>query len=386
MIPGSAALWLVARREVRESLRRKTVWIVAGLLLVGSSAAMIVPELLHDDSSPRYSVVVVGGGPSLERALHQAVESIDGRLDLAAAPDVAAATRRIEDDKADVGVVGGDAPAILAERGKHDRLSGAVFQAIGADMTLRRLQAAGLTSGEAQSVLHAPAVRFVEVDAGGARRQGAAFALSFVTYLLLFQLMMQVATGTAVEKSNRISEVLLGIVRPGALLFGKVIGVGCIGLVAMLCGAAPVLVKLAVGGDLPEGLAGALLGGGAWFILGVALYMILAGALGSLVERQEEVGTIVTPLMILLVGAYVVGSGSPEGPLARVLAFVPLTSPMVMPSRIAVGAASAVEMAISLAVSVVAVVVAARLSSVVYRRAIVRTGRRLKLRDVLRAP
>ena len=54
--------------------------------------------------------------------------------------------------------------------------------------------------------------------------------MSIVLYLLLFMLMIQVANGTAIEKANRISEVLLAIVRPGALLFGKVIGVGIIGL------------------------------------------------------------------------------------------------------------------------------------------------------------
>jgi ABC-2 type transport system permease protein len=59
---------------------------------------------------------------------------------------------------------------------------------------------------------------------------------------------------------------------------------------------------------------------------------------------------------------------------------------MVMPSRIAVGAASGAEMAVSLALGLTAIVVVARLGSVVYRRAIVRTGRRLKVREVLRSP
>ena len=54
-------------------------------------------------------------------------------------------------------------------------------------------------------------------------------------------LMIGVANGTAIEKANRISEVLLAIVRPAALLFGKVIGVGVIGILTILAGAIPVL-------------------------------------------------------------------------------------------------------------------------------------------------
>jgi hypothetical protein len=67
------------------------------------------------------------------------------------------------------------------------------------------------------------------------------------------------------------------------------------------------------------------------------------------------------------------------------LAYVPFAAPMVMPGRIALGASSAFEIAASLTIGVATVRVVGRLSAVVYRRAIVRTGRRLKLRDALRS-
>ena len=44
-----------------------------------------------------------------------------------------------------------------------------------------------------------------------------------------------------------LSEVLLAIVRPCALLFGKVIGVGIVGVDTLLCAVLPVVVKLALG-------------------------------------------------------------------------------------------------------------------------------------------
>ncbi len=144
------------------------------------------------------------------------------------------------------------------------------------------------------------------------------------------------------------------------------------------------LVKLTLGGDLPAGLGGALVGGAAWFVLGISLYLVLAGSLGALAERQEEVGSLLAPLNVILVVSYVLGS-RPDSPEARVLAYVPLSSPMVMPGRIAIGAASGTEMAVSLALGVLAVILAVRFGAVAYARAIVRTGRRLKLSEVLRA-
>src|SRR3546814_19716449 len=98
-------------------------------------------------------------------------------------------------------------------------------------------------------------------------------------------LMIQVANGTAIEKSNRISEVLLAIVRPGALLFGKVLGVSIVGILTLAAAIVPVLVKLLSGGDLPDGLGGGLAGGAAWFVLGLATSLVAAGALGALVGR-----------------------------------------------------------------------------------------------------
>jgi ABC-2 type transport system permease protein len=88
---------------------------------------------------------------------------------------------------------------------------------------------------------------------------------------------------------------------------------------------------------------------------------------------------------MILIGSYLVAQSAPDSPVARVLAYIPLSSPLVMPSRLALGEASGVEMVISLALLLAAVVVVGRVGATVYRRAVVRTGRRLKLREVLRS-
>ena len=75
-------------------------------------------------------------------------------------------------------------------------------------------------------------------------------------------------------------------------------------------------------------------------VLGLVLYLTTAGALGALVERQEEAGSVLTPLSLLLIGTYVLAQSSADGSFGAVLAIFPFTSPIVMPSRIALGDAS----------------------------------------------
>jgi ABC-type Na+ efflux pump permease subunit len=132
-------------------------------------------------------------------------------------------------------------------------------------------------------------------------------------------------------------------------------------------------------------MVAALVGGALWFVLGIALYLTSAGALGALVDRQEEVGSAVSPLMVILIVSYLVGQSAPESAVGSVLAYIPFTSPMVMPERIALGVASPIEVAASLLIGVITVVVVARLASAIYLRAIVRTGSRTHLRQLLRS-
>lgn len=307
-------------------------------------------------------------------------------MDLTTSEDAPSARALVDEDDADLAIVAGEPATIYVKAGKHERLLGLARQSIASAGFSAGVEELDLAPGDVEMLLDVPEPRVEELDTGGESRRGAAFGLSLVMYLVLLMLMVQVSGGVAVEKANRISEVLLAIVRPGALLFGKVLGIAVIGTLTVLAGAVPVLVKLVIGGDLPDGIGGALAAGGAWFLLGAALYLVLAGALGALVERQEEAGGAVTPLNLTLIGAYLVGGSAPESTASQVLSLIPLTAPMAMPSRIAIGEASVVEMVASLLLSILAVVVAARFAAVVYRRGIVRTGRRLKVRDVLRTP
>jgi ABC-2 type transport system permease protein len=283
----------------------------------------------------------------------------------------------------DVAVVAGDQPTVIAKQDRADSFVATAQQVVGVQALVARLEAEGLSQTEVTQALDQSGARVVRLDQDESSRQGSAAIVSTVLYIVLLMLMIGVANGTAIEKANRISEVLLAIVRPGPLLFGKVIGVGIVGVLTLAVGLVPPLIRLAAGGGLPAGLGAAMLAGGPWFLMGLALYLTTAGALGALVERQEEAGSVVAPLTALLIGSFLVAQSASDSALGRVLAIFPFTSPMVMPSRIATGAASGAEMVVSLAVGVATVVLAVRIGARIYARAIVHTGRRLKVREAL---
>lgn len=370
---------LVVEREVREAARRKGIWALIVLIFLGSSALMIIPELIPEGTDE----IVVVGDDAL--GVGDALADLpDRNVEIASVSDRDAAVEAIESGDADLAVVLETPPVLLVEN-ESSSLVTVVRETVANRVALVELGARGVDTqsvGEAFTAA-TPVVEPIDIERSG--REAAALALTALLYILTVILTGQVANGVAIEKSNRVSEVLLAIVPPRSMLFGKVLGVGCIGLVTLLAGGIPVLARFVLGGSLPDGIGRTLLVSAAWFILGLALYLTIAGSLGALVSRQEEAGAVVGPLVTLLVAGYFVAVAGGDSALGAVLAYVPLVSPMLEPYRIAVGAGSPVEYALSLIILAVSVVFAGRAGAVVFRRAIVRTGRKLSLREVLRS-
>ena len=110
--------------------------------------------------------------------------------------------------------------------------------------------------------------------------------------------------------------------------------------------------------DLPGQLIGTVLTVIAWFVLGYALYASVFAAAASLVSRQEDLGSVLTPTTLLLVVGVIVSIQAAQDPgstLATVTSFVPGMSPLVMPVRMAAGEAAVWEIALSVALMLVAI-------------------------------
>jgi ABC-2 type transport system permease protein len=199
-----------------------------------------------------------------------------------------------------------------------------------------------------------------------------------------------VASGVVEEKSSRVVEVLLSTIRPRELLAGKVIGLGLLGLGQLLLiaaiglGIASASGAVTVDGDLLSAVGLTLV----WFALGYAFFACAFGCAGALVPRLEELQASTTPLtlliMISLFVAFAVNS-QPDGTLAHVSAFIPLTAPMTLPPRILVGEAPWYEVLGGAIVTLAAAAALIPLAGRIYSGAVLRTGSRVKLRDAWRA-
>jgi ABC-2 type transport system permease protein len=215
-------------------------------------------------------------------------------------------------------------------------------------------------------------------------------AAVFVIYLFILVNGMKITQGVAEEKSTRVIEVLLSGVRPLQLLIGKVAGVGAAAGLQALAMLGTFLVCGAIAGDhLIGGDAGrVVLAGAIWLVLGFGLFCTLFAAAGALITRQADASSVSFPLLFPLILAFALAVSvlfSEAGTFFTILAYIPFTAPIAMPTLYAIGDASALQFVASMAITLVTTIIAYRLAAIVFERAILRTGSRVKVTQVLRA-
>jgi ABC-2 type transport system permease protein len=366
---------LVLRREVRERLRSRAFQVatVISVLLVGG--AIILPALNRNPFNSTVKVGVVGRPvDGVRKQLAQMKPVLKAPVRVTSVDSKQAGQDALKHSRLDLVVVG--TREILVRQG---------------DATTDRMQVASTLS-----FLPAFTGRPIPVQAVGAPRPKAAGRFSaflgvILTYTFVAVYGGMVLNGVAEEKSSRVAEVLLSAVRPGELLTGKVAGIGLVALAqGLITAGAAFAAGAAVGTNILQSTAGgqilSMLG---WFLLGYAFYSFLNAAAGSMVSRQEEASSMAFPIQLPLLVGYLATitamSSGDDSPLLRILSFLPPTAPVTMPIRIAIGAAKGWQIALSVALLVGGIVVVARLASRIYARSILRTGKRLKLRQALRA-
>jgi len=199
----------------------------------------------------------------------------------------------------------------------------------------------------------------------------------------------QIAMGIGEEKSSRVVEVLLSSLRPVQLLIGKV---GGIGLLALGQAAAMVTVFIvagfASGSSLVHGPAlGIVVTGGVFLVLGYAFYSWMYAAAGSMAERQDQVQTLALPLSLPILLGYIfsitVASTGHADPFFVILAYLPPTAPFCMPVLVALDQVAWWGFVISVLITITGTVGMAIFAARIYRRAVLRTGGRVRVRDVL---
>jgi ABC-2 type transport system permease protein len=380
---------LVARREFSERLRQRAfrISIVITVVLVAIIAALA--GILGGDEPERYEVGAQGAeAVAIADAARAVAPRFDARVEVRRFDSAAAARSAVRDESVDAAVVDG---TLVTLDDPPDELELALQAGAREVRVAAALREEGVSGADARRVLDPPPLRGSALEGGGEadERSGVAFVASLLLYLQLIGYGLAVATGVVEEKASRVVEVLLAAIPPRALLAGKLIGIGLLGLLQLLLvGVVGLAVAAASGAvELDGATLGALGVSLVWFLFGYALWASMYAVAGAIVSRQEDLQSSSTVLTMLLVAAYLIAFPVIEDPsssLATIASLVPLSSPIVMPVIVALGEASAVQIVASLVLLALSVAVLVRLGASVYEGAILRMGRPLKLSEVWR--
>ena len=388
--------FLVARREFREATRA-TSFRVSLLISAAVLVAIIVIANLGGGESPERVVVAGPDAAARIEPIEQLGEAVGVGVEVTTASDDEAAAAAVRDGDADVAISADgsrlttDEPLDLAGDSQLARVVNVVRANLALDNGLR---AVGLSPEQAAEVRDSPppamdSLRPASTDEVDPARRATATVTNILLFILLQTYGQWVVTAVSREKESRVVEVLLAMIRPRQLLIGKVTGIGTVALlhaivliVAALVAARIMDVPIAVGVN-PGDLALAAV----WFVLGYSLYCGAYAAAGSLVSRVEDAQTVAFPVMLPLLFGYIVSFSVVSGAstLMWVLAFIPFTAVVAMPTLYAIGEAPLGAVFLSMAITVVTIVIVARVAARIYERSVLRSGRRVSWRQALRA-
>ncbi|GAB3435365.1 ABC transporter permease [Actinophytocola sediminis] len=347
---GSATR-LVAEREIQTFLRMKGFWIGLAVLVVGLFAAAILPSVFGGDQDE-----VAAVGPQAVRVL------ADADLDVREVADVAAAEDLVRAEEVKAAVVpdttGGSTTGVRV-MALNDVPNSVVAQ-LNTAPPVDLLDAAAISQGVRQLVIMVFALVFLMFGMGGAA----------------------IAQSTVTEKQTRIVEILVATVPVRALLAGKIIGHALLtlGQVVVLAVAAPIALRIGGQSELLTLIAPAL----GWFVPFLCLGFVLLAAIwavaGSVVSRQEDLGSSMGLVMILVMGPYLaVNIVSDNAAVMTVLSYVPFSSAIAMPLRMFAEEAAPWEALVSLGLLAGTVVLIVLLASRLYEGSLLRTGGRVAL-------
>jgi ABC-2 type transport system permease protein len=124
-----------------------------------------------------------------------------------------------------------------------------------------------------------------------------------------------------------------------------------------------------------------------YFLLAFFLYCSLYAALGAASEDEQHLSQLAWPVILFLVIPVVMISpiiSTPRAPFIVAMSLFPLTAPIVMFLRIVVGAVGTWEILLSVGLLLVTIALVIWLSAKIFRVALLMTGKRFKIGEVLR--
>lgn len=261
-------------------------------------------------------------------------------------------------------------------------------------------------------------------DGGKKSVRGAAEIAGFASGILIYMVLLiygsMVMRGVMEEKTNRISEVIVSSVKPFQLMFGKIIGIGAVGITQfliwiVLIAALQLVLSMTMPGladqmadqasrdalqqaeganmmsSISEGISSLPIGLLVfsflfYFIGGYIMYAALFAAIGSVSEDQQDAQQLIFPVMMPIILGFVImmkAVQEPDSGLALFGSLFPLTSPIVMIGRIPFGV-PAWQLLASMALLILFFLFCTWLAGRIYRVGILMYGKKGSWKEMMK--
>jgi len=268
-------------------------------------------------------------------------------------------------------------------------------------MQAKQMEAVGLDMGETLAVLTiAPEMEVITIGRDAGQGYWVTLVLSLLLFMCIQMYMAFVVHSVSTEKTSKAIELLTISASPYALMFGKVIGAGLVGLTQIVLALVPAVLAMYLNLDawmefspmvamifemilasniLPLALL--------IFVLGFFTFSFLAAAFASTASRAEDVSSTQTLISLILVGAYYVsfsGLFAPGAAHIQILSFVPFFSPLILMTRVGMEYVPMWELLTSIGLSIVYMFLLGWLSAKIYRVGIMMTGNKPSLKRIFK--
>jgi ABC-2 type transport system permease protein len=406
-------VWLIAKREYLEQVRGRAFKVTTILIPVVFAAIFGVIAIAGKNSGVGKHIAIAASDPSLaNRVRDQLVADKDARMTV----DVVAPAAPADHDRLLASVdqkqldgflwletpANGPAKATLESRSSGDfATEGRLQSAVNHALVEQRLASRGIAAGEVEALTKRVDLETVQVKNGKETASDAlstfwaAYAMAFLLSFTVVMYGMNVGRSVIQEKTSRIFEVMLSVVKPEDMLAGKLIGIGAVGLtqIAIWAAAATLFAgsafaaRIMAGGVKFEVSAPQIVLFIVYFVLGYALYSTLFAGLASTCDTEQELQQY-SPLAAVPIwlsfGMITFIVSNPNSIWSVAISMFPPCAPITMFLRMASQFPPTWQIALSLGLMVLAVYIVLWLSSRIYRVGILMYGKRATVPEMLR--
>jgi ABC-2 type transport system permease protein len=219
------------------------------------------------------------------------------------------------------------------------------------------------------------------------------YAIMMLFYMLILISSSFMLNAVGKDKENKTIEIMLTSASPMDLFFGKLLGYGAASLLQMLAWGSAVVLFMNLGGQSFSFLQGVSLSnqivflGIPYFILGFLLYGSLMAGIGAMAPNLREGNSSSFILTLPLIFIFLIINqliGEPNSFLSVFLSIFPLTSSVVMMTRLAIGSVPIWQLALSFGVLTATVYLVVRGVSNLFSSQTLLTGEKFKLSTFFR--